>query len=44
LKTAAGSEGEATGDAGLDSVLAQVELRAAVELAKLSQRPGGNSR
>jgi hypothetical protein len=39
LKAAAAGMGEPSGDAGLDSVLAEVELRAAVEIAKLSRGP-----
>jgi hypothetical protein len=41
LKAAAAGMAEISGDSGLDSVLAQVELRAAVELAKLSRNPRG---
>ncbi|HET9904771.1 MAG TPA: flagellar assembly protein FliX [Xanthobacteraceae bacterium] len=37
LRAAAQGMAESSGDAGLDSVLAEVELRAAVELAKLSR-------
>jgi hypothetical protein len=39
LKSAAAGMGETSGDPGLDSVLAEVGLRAAVELAKLSRTP-----
>lgn len=39
LKSAASAMGETSGDPRLDSVLAEVELRAAVELAKLSRHP-----
>lgn len=35
LKTIAGGLSEATGDPGLDTVLAEIELRVEVELAKL---------
>jgi hypothetical protein len=37
LKAVAASLGERSGDAGLDSVMAEIELRAAVELAKFGQ-------
>lgn len=39
LKTAAASLKEATGDPGLDGVLAEIELRVEVELAKM--KPAG---
>jgi hypothetical protein len=39
LKVAAGALGESSGDPGLDSVLAEIALRAEVELAKLGLAP-----
>ena len=39
LRAAATALKEATGDPGLDSVLAQIELRVAVELAKMGDPP-----
>jgi hypothetical protein len=43
LRAAAAGMGEPSGDSRLDSVLAEVELRTAVELAKLSRTPSGDS-
>ena len=42
LKVAAASLGERTGDPGLDNVLAEIELRAQVELAKAGLPEGAN--
>ena len=39
LKVAAGALGESSGDPGLDGVLAEIALRAEVELAKLGLAP-----
>lgn len=39
LRVAAGALGESSGDPGLDSVLAEIALRAEVELAKLGLAP-----
>jgi len=39
LKVAAGALGESSGDPGLDNVLAEIALRAEVELAKLGLAP-----
>src|SRR5438046_1651958 len=41
LKTAAGGLAESTGDPGLDTVLAEIELRAEVELAKIGMPQSG---
>ena len=38
LKSAAGYLKDASGDAGLDSVLGEIELRVEVEIAKLAPR------
>ena len=41
LRASAVAMNESSGDSRLDSVLAEVDLRAAVELAKLGQMPPG---
>jgi hypothetical protein len=41
LKTAAAGLAESTGDPGLDTVLAEIELRAEVELAKIGMPQTG---
>lgn len=38
LRTAAAELSDSSGDAGLDSVLAEIELRVAVEIAKITPR------
>lgn len=43
LKAALGGLQERSGEQGLDSVLAQIELRAEVELAKYSARPASRA-
>lgn len=44
LKAATGALGEHTGDPGLDNVLAEIALRAEVELAKVGMPPTGKIR
>ena len=43
LKSAAALLGERSGEAGLDTVLAEIELRAEVELAKIGMPQSGKS-
>ena len=43
LKSAAALLGERSGEAGLDTVLAEIELRAEVELAKIGMPQAGKS-
>lgn len=43
LKSAAALLGERSGEAGLDTVLAEIELRAQVELAKIGMPQSGKS-
>ena len=43
LKTVAASLAEPSGDPALDSVLAEIELRAQVELAKIGMPPDGKN-
>jgi len=44
LKSVTGGLAEPTGDAGLDTVLAEIELRVEVELAKIGMPQSGTQR